>query len=383
MPTLLESASNAIRRFMCASTIDGQGLVDWIDQSASSIGGGNLSGTPAGRFGLGAGMAFRGLVCPAPTGGQSGGGGASVTYPPPGNEPGQCDLEFYNLESQYTRSDGVTINQPSNGLLGPIEGIGQAVQGNGNIRVFILCRGFDINNPLPPGSQFNIATNLTPPVTNLQIISYALADGSPDDCGAPLPQQPPTGTDMIDYDDPDGNPTVDNPITFNPTFPVVLPTGAIIVPITVNVGGLTFVANFNMGDLTIEFDFSEGAPGGESCCPPTELPPEDENPPESPDPPDSVLRYWGVLVRATVSSTAKVTEVGDGDGKTTYLPDLGWVRFAIQIGGWRGWTEKVEIQTIPQLVAVNAPAVAYDFDVHARPGVTIDSFPVIVQGTDT
>ncbi|MEO0739793.1 MAG: hypothetical protein AAFZ35_23630 [Cyanobacteria bacterium J06649_12] len=382
MPTLFESATNAIQRFMCAATVDGSALVNWIDQAASGIGGGNLSGTPGARFGMAAGMAFRGLVCPAPTGGQSGGAGAGVTYPPVNPILGQCDGVVYVGTWLRERADGFQQLAGIPPIFGPLEDIIRDDSGS-TVRARAVCRGAASGSLQPPGTLVTIASFSSAfEFESVVAINPVRQDGLPDDCGGDEPQQPPVGTDTIDYDDPDGNPVTDEPITFSPRFPVVLPGGALIIPITVTVAGLVFVANFNMGDLSIEFDFSEGEPGAESCCPPTDVPEVDDNPPESPPPPDSVLRYWGVLVRATVAAGANINEVGDGDGLTTWLPDLGWVRFAIDVGGRRGWTEKVEIQTIPQMVPVNAPAVAYGFDVHARPGVTIETFPVIVAGTD-
>lgn len=376
MPTLREAVANSVRGFMCEATEPTIALTGWLDGALSSVPGLGSVGLP----GADASLAVRGLVCPAPPP-LSGGTGPTVTYPPAGFQPGQCDLIPYLFEWEYTQGSGTRTTQTIDALLGPIGNFVLSTNSSGNTNVDIECRGAQGLPPLPPGSTRRLLSNQSQSNIDPVILSLTRKDGLADDCGPMEPQQPPTGDDTIDYDDPDGTPVVNVPITFAPTFPIVLPGGAVIIPIEVCLAAFCLDVNFNISTGDVTFNFG-GESGGENCCPPVEEI-EAEEDEDDPDPPVDGKRIWGVKINATLlPSGGQYTEVNDGSGPSLFWPDLGFVRFAIEYGGLRGWTPKVAIQSLSTFVPVNAPTTAYAFDLYERPGVTLAAQEVIVKASD-
>lgn len=374
MVSAREAVSDAIRDFMCAASQQPADFVDWISNATSSATGLPISTA----FGNDAIQNARRVLCPGPGGG-NGGGGFSVSYPGPQFPPGQCDLAVYNVDWSFTNGVGQDITGPSNGLLGPIAGIRTIQRGNGNFAVQILCRGVAGNFPEPPGTPFTVADNQPGPIEDLSIDGIAIVGSQPDECGDPLPPEPPTGSGPITYDDDDGTPVVDEPITIAPRFPVVFPNG------DVNLGFIVIspsfelnpVFNFNTGDIT--FNIGGGRSGGECCPIPVgdgDIVPEEGDPP----PPENEERFVGVKVRVTfnVSPPNQTQVLGPGQ-PVWYLPDVGVIRFAVQLGTKRGWSEARRIQTGNQIVQVPDGLLGYNWSVIPREGVSINVEPIIVE----
>lgn len=376
MATLREAVSDSVRDFMCVATAPAAELIGWLDGAISSVPGVGTVGLP----GADISSAVRGLVCPGP-GSAGGGGGAGATYPPAGNVPGQCELVPYLFQWEYTNASGTRVSQTLDSLYGPIGDFVLTTNSQGNTNVGIECRGVFGLGTEPPGYVRQLLGNQPQSNIDPQIISLVRRDGGVDDCGPLEPQQPPTGDDVIDYDGPDGTPIINVPITFSPTFPIVLPSGEVNIPIEVCLESfcLDVVFNLSTGDITFNFG---GESGGANCCPPVEEI-EDEGNENDPDPPTDNQRIWGVKINAELPpSGGEYTEVNAGTGPSLFWPDLGFVRFAIEYGGLRGWTPKVAIQTLSTFVPVNAPTTAYAFDLYERPGVTLTAQAVIVKASD-
>lgn len=376
MVSLRDAVTDSVRDFMCAATAPAAELTGWLDGAISSVPGLGRVGLP----GADASAAMRGLVCPGP-GGAGGGTGPTVTYPPAGNVPGQCELVPYLFEWEYTQGSGSRTTQTLDALFGPIGNFVLTTNSQGNTNVGVECRGVFGLGTEPPGYVHQLLGNQSQSNIDPVILSLTRRDGGVDDCGPMEPQQPPTGDDTIDYDEPDGTPVVNVPITFAPTFPIILPGGPVIIPIEVCLAAFCLDVTFNVSTGDVTFNFG-GEAGGENCCPPVEEI-EDEGEEDDPDPPVDGQRIWGVKINATILPTGgQYTEVNDGSGPSLFWPDLGFVRFAIEQGGLRGWTPKIAIQSLSTFVPVNAPTTAYAFDLYERPGVTLAAQAVIVKASD-
>lgn len=373
MVSLRDAISNSVQNFMCSASADAAPFGDWLSGAVSNIPGvsaANRAGTAI-ADGVGA------LVCPGPSGGQSGGGGASVTYPSPDAQIGQCDGVQYRGIFDYTRSDGLVTNAGIPPVWGPTGAITVDPSPQGN-RVLLACRGGGGGPIQPAGTIVTIATASNPEFGNPVITSLTRLDGQPDDCGEAASQQPPEGTDQIDYDGPDGQPITGAPITIKPRFPVIGPGGVFGLPIEVCLAVVCFDVNFNLSTGDITFNFG-GNPGASPCCPPPKELPE-EGGEDDPPPPEDDIRYSGVITKARLNGEAtKITQIGDGIGPDLFLPKCGVIRFAIEIGGRRSWTRDQEIKQNDQVTFVNAPMAAYSWTILPYRGFDISATGVQVD----
>lgn len=225
-------------------------------------------------------------------------------------------------------------------------------------------------------------------IVTIDNISAVPQSGGPDDCGSPPPELPPTdpnnrrfpidldfeyndGTDFfIDGDVFFGFAYFDNDFNLNIPLKFVLENN------------VRFNANFNFnsGDVNINFgdDYDyptplppEGdyRPDPDSPPPPptTVPPPPDFQPPfppnEDPDAEDSedfdseepqenpkIRRMIGVLVDTVVVPTVP-TELNQDVNPDVYVPDIGLVNFAYNIGGTRlYWGEDIRVKNRRQVI---------------------------------
>lgn len=374
MVSLRDAISDSVRNFMCSAATDADPFRNWMERTTSGIPGvgGAVAATDDFADSVGA------LVCSDAPGGSSGGGGSGASYPPAGFEPGQCSLVPYLFEWAYTQANGTRTEQTLDSLFGPIGDFVITELSNGNFRVGIECRGVFGLSTQPPGYVHTLLSNIPNDDSDPEILSLTRRDGGVDDCGAPIPQPPPTGTDEIDYDTPDG-PVTDAPITINPTIPIIGPGGALFMPIEVCLLAICFDVNLNISTGDITFNFG-GQPDASPCCPPIGDLPEDETG-DDPPPPENDTRYVGVITRATLNGEyLAATQIGNGEGPDLFVPRLGVVRFRVQISGRRSYTIDQPIKQLDQVTYVNGPATAYGWEILSEHGVDIVATGVPVEG---
>jgi hypothetical protein len=375
MATLSEALGLTARNFLCSAVTAPDPFRNWLRNATSSVPGVGTAFSADDDFydGIGA------IACPAPdsTGIAD---NISVSFPPAGFEPGQCNGVRYRVNWSRITPAGTPVQQTLDSLWGPIEGIERRVLSNGRIQHRIFSRGVWPLAIQPPGTPFTLLDEPPPGSTEVKIDSLVRPDGQPDDCGAPVPQGGPTGTADITYVD---NSQTTNNITINISTgdPVADPDGGFSIPFGFAVGNLNLDANFDVSIDELAFNFG-GEAGAEACCPTVDVNPEDADE-DDPPPPTSDKRLWGIKVLSDVNlAESTATVIGDLDNPDLHLPDLGLVRFAIEFGGQRGWTSGVRLQTVSQFVPVNAPTVAYDYAILRRPGVTYTVREVVVLNTE-
>lgn len=303
----------------------------------------------------------------------------SVTFPDKRSfEGGQCDTEYRVRGVLNTTSNGqpAFVDRDTTGsrlYQGPIERVfisddGQAVivQHNGGAESDLIRF---------PASRIN--------VTSFTDVTVERVDGLPDDCGnvpgtsGPGETGNPSGPGTLDYEDEDGN-TVSEPVDVTVRPPIVGPGGDINISTEICFPAFCLDVNIDLGTGDITVGIGGSQKGGE-CCPPFEdLPegPDDSDPP----PPEDESRYAGVITRCTLLPTGgQFTQVGDGIGPDIFLPRLGVVRFAVEIGGRRTWTIDKPIKTLSQFTPSELPGVAYSWSVLPEKGVSIqtDGVPYI------
>lgn len=375
MANLQTEIAGSVQNFFGSAASQTDEWRNWLKDSTSNIPGvGALVG-----IGDAAADGVAALITSAFGDGSGGAPGTGANYPPgqPSFSGGQCAGTQYRVFVDIIRN-GIPARREDT-RIGPIGRPRYDLEGN-----TYRGRWYRPDDTTVLWSFDSIGVGFGEP----EIVDYGIlsVQQGPDNCGD-LPsdpntpsQEPPTGTDNITYDGPDGLPVGPGPLTIKPGFPYIGPSGNLLFPVEVCLVGfcINFVFDPFAGTVTPVLG---GEPDTSPCCPPVIDGP-DEGGPDDPDGPESEERIWGVKVTATVGQSGfGATEKSDGSGPSLFLPDLGFVRFAILVGGQRGWTEKVAIQSLSQFVPVNAPATAYAYDLFERPGVTLTATPVIVKQT--
>lgn len=376
MVSLREAVSSSVQNFLCSAATDADPFRNWVENATSTIPGVG----PATRAADGVGDAVGALVCPAnpqPI-------AQPPVYPPPAPTITGCNAVPYRTRVTYTRTLAGNVQTEvffdNNSYTGPVvQDIITPRPGSGT------TLSFDLDVEFASGT-FRVLTNpFTDQNTTAEVVSieYVRTDGQPDNCPTDPdvpPQLPPTGGDNITYDGPTG-PQIDVPITFAPDFPIVLPNGNINIPIIVGFPTFDFGIDFNVSTGDVVFNFG-GNDSADNCCPPIDDIGDDDDP-EDPEEPVETKRLWGIKVNCTINeSMLEATQVSDGNGPTMYWPDIGQVRFAVEVAGKRAWSLPQKLNTISQFVAVNLPAVAYDWDILERPGVSYTVQEVVVTETE-
>lgn len=377
MVSLREAVSESVQNFLCSAATAADPFRNWIENATSTIPGVGQ----ATRAADGVGDAVGQLVCPsnpAPI-------ASPPVYPPPGNTPIATCPDNYNFVWRYiavndqgqvvgdTTSQNPTPPGPDNGpILGPF---GLPVLRAGSQTQWTIIDG--------NGQETSTWANLQAGATfTFNELTVRRLNGGPNDCPVTEepPQSPPTGGDNITYDGPNG-PVIDEPITIQPGFPFTLPNGNIVIPVVVITPSATLNLDFNVNIGEVSFNFG-GNDSADNCCPPIDDINEDDDP-EDPDEPMETKRLWGIKVNCQINeSMLEASQVSDGDGPVMYWPDIGQVRFAAEVAGKRSWSLPQKLNTVSQFVAVNLPAVAYDWDILERPGVSYTVQEVVVSETE-
>lgn len=364
---LSEAIGNAVKNFTCSALQFNAEAQRYFARATSGIPGLGAYNEIAARGAEG----FRNLICPRDP-------WPGVTYPPTPSDAKNCPVllkatVIWNGELAFDTAPAVWEQGNVNNFAGPIQNVrvaSQNVTGATIYRLFVTY-GDGVERFL---TQKDYLRNR--PVD--YSISWARVDGLADPCVEQTPQEPPTGTGNITYFDFDGTVIVNAPIVLAPSFPIINIDGSVHIPFTVEVGGIDFNVDFNLSDGSVGIG-GAGQGGASNCCPPILPAPQVDNP-NDPPPPTDDSRILGIKTNITaIATAAKPTQVGDGTGPDIYLPRLGVVRFAVEVGGSRAWTADQPIKTLSQFTPVNAPAFAYDFTVLAEPGVTIEPLPIYIE----
>lgn len=293
---------------------------------------------------------------------------------PPAAVPGSCDAQ-YRLYANITYVDRTDFEEKTarfgsdNQFPGPL---GDAI-GVTRGTTFVITFSNTNGEIFGPSYAFNEPTF---------VLDLERVDGQPDNCGSdgqpldptgPQPGDPPSGTGDVDYTDEDGNP-VTEPYTFDFRTPFTDRDGDTIVPVEICLDGECYQFCYNLNTGATQ-SCSQG-PENDPCCPAVD-PIAVEPGPDDPPPPENDERYAGLLIRILDASLNKTATRVGSDGPTLYIPRLAAVRFAVEVGGRRMWTVDQPLKTTPQGIFVNAPALAYAWDIIEEPGVTLDVTPII------
>lgn len=367
-----EAIKQQVRETVCRDLASDANLRERLDDATSSI---PIVGTIA-DLNDDIGDALQKLACSRPDG-QSAGNGVT---PRPGEngafQGGQCP-DTYTIEFtvKYSYTDGSDLPPKTTQATvdGPISGptIETIVNSQGNPETRVSYFGFLNGQPFTVGQTGGNRSN----AASVQSISVT-PQGFVDDCGNQDGFRPGYDGDVV-YDDPSGNP-VTEPYEFYPGPLIFGPGGQISAPVQICQGEICVQGSFNLstGDVTIG---GNGVPDGSPCCPPVG---DDgsEDGPNDPPPPENDTRYVGVLTRASTNGqTIKATEIAGPEGPSLYLPRIGVVRFAIEIGGSRSYTVDQPIKQLTQFTPVNAPGFAYDWTIIPEVGFDITATGVPIE----
>jgi hypothetical protein len=319
---------------------------------------------------------------------------------------GQCDT-LYNVTVSYsyqTPQGGScpTFNesQTFNGRLGPIRGTRLFREGS-DVGYYLLHAP---QSGFPTGETRSvIVVDGGGGVCNAQMFSATVTsivrvDGLPDDCGdappvVPNPPSPnPTFSFPIVYVDASGNTIeLNGTAIFAAGFAYIngqlnIPFRVTINPdITIPIDG---TINLETGDINFNFGGGNGGGGCEPKPPsgyePTNPPPpnpEPGNPPAPPiedNPTDTRLKDIIRGVIATVSDDdGKVTVIDQSSNPDLYIPRVGNVQFAIQIGNSISWTERVNVTSLRQFIPCPWEGGAVDVRGTSEPGFIMTLTPVV------
>lgn len=373
MAGIREAVGSRVKNFVCSALSAGEAAGGWLGDVSrgGSIGGGIVEQISQ------AGSAA--LACDPDTGGgASGGAGVGASFGDgEGTPPGQCPGVPYRIE-------GVAELLNSNDAV--FRTLGYVTVRTGPLPRFNLTA--TANNILVEDDEGTILANLGNRPSGVARLRWRNGyptitrnDGSAgEQCDlAGEPDNRPKADDTITYDGPDG-PVEDEPVTIIGDPPIIGPGGGLFFPVEVCFAAFCLDVNFNLSTGDIDFNFG-GEPGASACCPQVEpvidpVQPTEDDPPDVDDP----LPIAGVMVVATsISSNVHATEYGNTDGPSLFVPRLGVIRFAIQVGGIAGWTADYPLKQRKQWVAAPEGVVTYDWDVIEESGVLIDVTPVYTR----
>lgn len=236
-------------------------------------------------------------------------------------------------------------------------------------------------------------------------LMFVRADGLPDDCGDPPPVIPPPVNNYNQYDvdvtynDNDGN-DITVPVTliygqafidadFNVQIPVKVnltpqvsfnatlnvQTGDIkfnLAP-TIDLSGGTYNIGFG-GDNRSTTNTTNYYVGGDPPPPPDGSESDDTPPPTAPQS-EQLIR--GVIVTVTAhSGVMEGVFFQDGGNPDIYIPNLGYVQFAIRVGSSVSWTADKPVKSLRSFIPCDWEGGAVDVQGTPRPGVEWTLTPV-------
>jgi len=109
-------------------------------------------------------------------------------------------------------------------------------------------------------------------------------------------------------------------------------------------------------------------------------PPESPPPTEDPDQPE-YTRVMSAAIVTTITPSPKSSVIFQSDGVDVYAPDLGLVKFKIQVGNKSAWTEDIKIKNLRQFVPVPWENGAIDVVGTPRSGGAFQITPIFVRKT--
>lgn len=290
---------------------------------------------------------------------------AEDDFPVPTFTGGQCldDYRVFVTLVLLRFSDQVVITNSFNSdavggnLAGPIRGTtvgGDAVfvnHGQGQSRLFAVY------DPL----NFSVQSFT---ITSVQNTNPFVNDS---DCGQPPIPFPPigpinVGPFNITYND-DGNDEITVPIALVFAPVTISANGTVNIPVTIDVGGIEFSANFDLfPDAEITFFpnglfGSPGTPDNPEIIDPEPGSEGQEEPEEEPILDEMII---GVVVRSTKDGFTRSSEVDQDALPTLYAPRLGNVSFRVRSGSLTAWTPPQPIQFADQHIPCPWPYGAID-----------------------
>jgi hypothetical protein len=319
--------------------------------------------------------------------------------PQPPFQGGQCSV-VYNVSGRANYSGtaipaGIALGPtPVNG---PVRGMVSENLPPNTTQVYVL----GLVDAGHPDGRYGIATLNTSfgggnDFQNAVVTSVVRQDGQPDNCGS-LPALPPAL--------PPGGNTVNSPVTYTTnnnvtvTIPMVIAfgyasfsfDGTVEIPLTLNFTAnpelnLSGTLNLNTGDTNFYPDPGAPTDGCDNSpndfipdpsipnYPPT-LPGVDPDPPALPNKPERRKILRGVVV--TVSNQGDESGfISQDQNPDIWFPDLGFVQFAVQVGGRIAWLRHEKINSLRHLVQCDWPSGAVEVRGTPRSGVTWTLTPV-------
>ena len=299
---------------------------------------------------------YRALVCnePTPT-------PIDDTFPPYPFSGGQCCDSRYRVNLSGLESDNSPGTRQASPPFGRVVGTRTGLSAQGFPSVWVQVR--DCAGTLL--EEFVGAFNTQEQADSWVITSVQVIEGN-DDCGDGREPYNPTPTYIfsnveITYTDNsnEANTALGDFVLIAPVF---LP-GAITIPFTVDVGGLTLNGTLNL-DGTVEFDVNIDLTGGGAGDPVDgdEFPSDDNPDPTTEEPTEEQLRTI-VGAWVTLVDQGRRTTIVTAGGTISYYPRWGTLKFRVRTPGGISLSEGVDLKTDQVFVPAppNASSIGVEF----------------------
>lgn len=276
--------------------------------------------------------------------------------PPSPFTGGQCDCVFYNCSGTielFRKSDGLSQGvEPWAGQIhGPINAI--TIEDPSSSRPDVASVTLSgLNSICAPTKVYPYSVaNALFGLRNLTVSSVARADGLPDNCGSPSPIVP---APAPGFNQRSGDITYTNNEGVDVTVPIVAAFGyaslnvdaSVTIPVTIDVGGITLDADFNLNTGDIQFFPTNNIYGDRrrGTKPTDVLPPPGEDTPDYPPtlPPgllpigegesEGESAIVAVLVTVTEFDNELVGTLFQSDNPDISIPNFGYVSFLCRVG---------------------------------------------------
>lgn len=323
--------------------------------------------------------------------------------PPPPPDPdftgGQCDNVSYDVTVTYeVRQSGSVLDADTRLLRvnGKVNGLRPVLDNDEP------GTSYQIQLLVDPANNGGIDfVNVTAgsgggPYTSTQgIDSIVRTDGAPDTCGDPPPPipEPEPGFNEPNVPvvySPDFGPDITIPLVFIFAPVRVNLTGNLTVPVRINLGGINPQfngdLNLNQGDLNLNFGNPnynrDGLPNPDGYEAPTDTPDvPDDVPDDVPNPPpisndDVTTRILRACIVTVTSVSPAISEIYQDDNPNIYAPNLGYVNFAVNVGGTISWTSDIPVKNRRNFISCEWEGGAVSVRGTPRPGVAWTIRPV-------
>jgi hypothetical protein len=291
---------------------------------------------------------------------------AEDDFPPPPFTGGQCSVLYtVNVAGTNTCLGGGSgsgfVTGPISGGFAAPRGTGTACDGSPSWSFFV--QGAPSTSPVQIGP-----VNMKQADANTWgITSVSRLDAGPDNCGDPPIEFPPVGPinvgpfNITYNDDGDTEITVPIALVFAPV--TISANGTVSIPVTIDVGGIEFSANFDLfpdAEITFFPNGLFGSPGTPDNPEITDPEPGSEGQEEPEDEPILDAMIIGVVVRSVKDGLTRSSEVDQDALPTLYAPRLGNVSFRVRSGSITSWTPAQPIQFADQHLPCPWPYGAVD-----------------------